>query len=66
MPVRDLLLEIWGIVGRHLELPEVFDRAYPRLSRALGLRLLADLPVRGRENCRHAGSSPADRRLYPL
>jgi hydrogenase-4 transcriptional activator len=54
--MRDLLLEIWGIVGRHLELPEVFDRAFPRLSQALGLRLLA---VRTIDAAASAAETPA-------
>jgi transcriptional regulator with GAF, ATPase, and Fis domain len=39
--MRDLLLFVWGIVGRHLELSEVLDRSCPRLAAALGLRLVA-------------------------
>jgi transcriptional regulator with GAF, ATPase, and Fis domain len=38
--MRPLMLEVWSLVGRHLELPDLVDRLYPRLSAVLGLRLL--------------------------
>jgi transcriptional regulator with GAF, ATPase, and Fis domain len=39
--MQSLLLEVWRMVGRHLDLPETVDRAYPHLSAPLGLGLLA-------------------------
>ena len=43
-----LLLDLWREVGRHLELPELLDRVYPRLSDALPVASLfvrrLDLP----------------------
>ena len=35
-----LILEVWREVGRHVELPELMGRVYPRLSEALPLALL--------------------------
>ena len=51
MAMKSLLLEVWSIIGRHLELPEVVDHLYPRLREVLRLRLLLVREVDAPASC---------------